>query len=101
MQWADTSTIKLLESIMLNTSMNSLFLVCAYRDNEIDDSHPFKQLLSDFANKNNSILPLKLSELGVDSVANLIKDTFHCTMQKAHPFAEIVCSLLSFCLAML
>ena len=91
MQWADPSTIRLLEGMMLNTTMNSLLLVCAYRDNEIVSTHPFKQLLDELANKYKSISQVKLSEIGVECVANLIMDACHCTLEKAQPFAELVC----------
>lgn len=42
MQWADPSTISLLEAFMINSAVDNLALVCAYRDNEVDSSHLFR-----------------------------------------------------------
>ena len=90
MQWADPSTIRLLESMMLNTTMNSLLIVCAYRDNEISEFYPFKQLLNEIIAKNKDVFQVSLSVLSVECVTSLIMDTCHCTQQKAQPFAELV-----------
>jgi predicted ATPase len=90
MQWVDPSSVLLLESMMLNTTMNSLLIVCAYRDNEIQDAHPFKQLVDEISSKKKNSFQVKLRELDSDCVANLIMDACHCTEQKARPFAELV-----------
>ena len=48
MQWADPSTVSLLEAFMMNTSVDNLVLICAYRDNEVDNSHLFKVSIISF-----------------------------------------------------
>jgi predicted ATPase len=91
MQWADPSSVGLLESMMLNTTMKSILIVCAFRDNEINDTHPFKLLIEQIKDKRKNVFQTKLSELNVNSIANLIMDACHCTEQKALPFVELVC----------
>ena len=39
LQWADSASLKLIELIMMDTELNYLFLIAAYRDNEVDSAH--------------------------------------------------------------
>ena len=45
MQWADAPTLYLVQSIITNTTMKNVLLICAYRDNEVDGAHLFQVLL--------------------------------------------------------
>jgi len=40
LQWIDSATLKLLELIINNPAISSLFFIGAYRDNEVDATHP-------------------------------------------------------------
>ena len=40
LQWADLSTLKLIELMMTDTATQYLFLIGAYRDNEVAPTHP-------------------------------------------------------------
>eukprot|EP00026_Physarum_polycephalum_P000069 Phypoly_transcript_00069.p1 GENE.Phypoly_transcript_00069~~Phypoly_transcript_00069.p1 ORF type:complete len:1500 (+),score=218.75 Phypoly_transcript_00069:162-4661(+) len=90
MQWTDASTIKLLDNMMSNTTMTSLLVVCAYRDNEVGATHPFRQLLDELVSKGKSVFQVKLTEISSSCVANLITDACRCSLHKAQPFAELV-----------
>ncbi|GHB64908.1 AAA family ATPase [Persicitalea jodogahamensis] len=41
LQWADDDSLRLLESIIDNPNLTHLFLVAAYRSDEVDAAHPF------------------------------------------------------------
>jgi predicted ATPase/class 3 adenylate cyclase len=40
-QWADSATLAWIEATMFDRSLGPLLLICAYRDNEVSESHPF------------------------------------------------------------
>jgi hypothetical protein len=40
LQWADTATLSLLQPLLTNPEMQALLLMGAYRDNDVDASHP-------------------------------------------------------------
>jgi len=40
LQWVDTATLKLIDLMITDDDTQYLFLICAYRDNEVDLSHP-------------------------------------------------------------
>lgn len=92
MQWADLNSIRLLESMVLNTTMSRLLLVYAYRDNEVDAAHPFQLHLDDIAAKGKRLLSVNLKELNIDSVTGIIVDSFRCPQPQAASLADIVCS---------
>lgn len=42
MQWADAPTLYFLQSLITNTTIKNMLLVCAYRDNEVSGAHLFQ-----------------------------------------------------------
>ncbi|MBF0316659.1 MAG: AAA family ATPase [Nitrospirae bacterium] len=49
-QWADSASLQLLKALMNDTEMSHLFLIDAYRDNEVYAAHPFIITLNDLKN---------------------------------------------------
>ena len=45
LQWADSATLKLIELITNDKDLSHLFLIGAYRDNEVSATHPFIMML--------------------------------------------------------
>nr|WP_251956743.1 hypothetical protein [Nostoc commune] len=45
MQWIDSATLKLIELMLLDEQTQSLFLNGAYRDNEVNPTHPLALML--------------------------------------------------------
>jgi hypothetical protein len=44
MQWADLSSIKMLEMILTWPGASHILIICAFRDNEVDEAHPFAKI---------------------------------------------------------
>jgi len=68
LQWADLPTFKLLRFLLAHPETSHLLLICAYRDNEIEDSHPLNFFMKDLhllpvAESRLQILPLKLPDV--------------------------------------
>lgn len=76
LQWVDSATLNLLE-LLSSESNNSLLLILAYRDNEIDTTHPLEISLGKIREKNVIIEEIQLTPLTKDSVAQLIGETVH------------------------
>ncbi|MBA2654185.1 MAG: AAA family ATPase [Gammaproteobacteria bacterium] len=86
-QWADSISFKLLEVLLLQTT-GYLFYVFCYRDNEVDEGHPFKLIL----NRVERELPLykiQLKPLSLEAVSQLIADTLHTEKEEVKALAEI------------
>ncbi len=90
LQWADTATLSLLQPLLTSPDVNCLFLIGAYRDNEVDASHPLMQTLhrleSGGVRCDRIVLePLRLAELTL-----LIQDTLHGAAADVAPLAALV-----------
>src|SRR5258708_39458059 len=40
LQWLDAATLDLMEDLLTRPDVQHLMLICAYRDNEVDPTHP-------------------------------------------------------------
>ncbi len=102
LQWIDLASLNLLKLLMQMGEMGNLFLIGAYRDNEVDQSHPLMMTLSELVEidadkalqpeKNRAIInSISLNPLNEISVNELIADTLNCSVENSLPLAELVC----------
>src|SRR4028118_478730 len=66
LQWADSATLKLLEVIMTDADTGYLFFIGAYRDNEVNPSHPLTITLDSLRFKAVIINNITLAPLALD-----------------------------------
>jgi PAS domain S-box-containing protein len=90
LQWTDTATLSLLQTLLSSPDVKYLFLIGAYRDNEVDASHPLMQTLhrleSGGVRCDRIVLqPLRLAELTL-----LVQDTLHGAAADVTPLAALV-----------
>ena len=45
LQWADLASLKLIELLITDADSQYLLIIAAYRDNEVDATHPLMQTL--------------------------------------------------------
>ncbi|MEG4202415.1 ATP-binding sensor histidine kinase [Microcoleus sp. Pol7_A1] len=77
LQWADSATLKLLEIMMADEGTKYLFLIGAYRDNEVNTNHPLIITLDLLRTKSAIINNITLTPLALEHISNLIADTLH------------------------
>ncbi len=87
LQWADPASIELVRSLASDTTLERLLLVGAYRDNEVDATHPLLQMVKTL---DEQPLRLELEPLGEASVAQLVADTLRLPAREAAPMARLV-----------
>ncbi|MBD2035856.1 AAA family ATPase [Leptolyngbya sp. FACHB-321] len=90
LQWADSATLRLLEVILTNTEAGYLFLIGAYRDNEVSLSHPLSMALNALRSKAVVMHEVSLAPLGIVDISNLVADTLHTDAMAAQHLAELV-----------
>jgi predicted ATPase/signal transduction histidine kinase len=99
LQWADLSTFNLLERLLMDPNSENLFLIGAYRNEEIDSNHPLKQTIDKFKKSRielNEIILQPLERAGVKQLfeemipsdhRNLVKLTDLCIKKtNGNPF---------------
>jgi predicted ATPase/class 3 adenylate cyclase len=89
LQWADTATIAFIEGMSVSGLEDSLMFVGAYRDNEVDDSHPvtlFRQrLIEDGVNHGD----IALEPLSDDAMSQLVSASLGRSGADAAPLTEL------------
>ncbi|MBW4625337.1 MAG: AAA family ATPase [Brasilonema octagenarum HA4186-MV1] len=90
LQWTDSATLQLLQQIMIHTNTKYLFLIGAYRDNEVSATHPVMLTLSEMNNQGALINHLSLSPLNLNQVNEFIADTLKAECLPTQRLAELV-----------
>ncbi len=92
LQWADSATLKLIELMMTDEATQYLFLIGAYRDNEVSPTHPLMMTVETLRNQEAIINQIALSPLGVENITHLIAETLHSDRESVKSLAELVVS---------
>ncbi|MBO3457304.1 AAA family ATPase [Aetokthonos hydrillicola Thurmond2011] len=90
LQWADSATLKLLQLIMTHASTEYLFLIGAYRDNEVSPSHPAMLTLSEMKKQGVIVNHTSLSPLNLGQVNEFIANTLKAESISTQKLADLV-----------
>ncbi len=90
LQWADTASLKLIHWLVTEPEPSYLFIIGAYRDNEVHLTHPLILALDELLRSNVPLTQLRLSRLELPHVMQLVADTLSCLPSEARPLAELV-----------
>ncbi|MEH1933585.1 MAG: AAA family ATPase [Nostoc sp.] len=88
LQWADSASLMLMQLLMADTK--HLFLIGAYRDNEVNPAHPLMLTLNDLKKTAATINTITLAPLSQGQVNQLVADTLKCTQNLALPLSQLV-----------
>ncbi|RUS93814.1 AAA family ATPase [Trichormus variabilis] len=90
LQWADLSSLNLLEKLVTNADSQYLLIIGAYRDNEVSPTHPLMQTLEQIKKSETTVNQIMLQALGISDVKQLIADTLNCSREYIQSLAELV-----------
>ena len=90
LQWLDAATLDLLQHLVTHPEVRNLLLVGAYRDSEVDPSHPLLRTLDAIRKAGASVQEIGLAPLTREDMGHLITDTLGCTSDDAAPLAQLV-----------
>jgi len=90
LQWADRGSLNLLPLLMREADCHLLFIV-AYRDNEVDSTHPAMQALKTVSDDcEDCFSSLTLEPLPITEVQQLLIDSLHRPAEEVQPLAALV-----------
>ncbi|MCC8944852.1 AAA family ATPase [Bradyrhizobium sp. Arg62] len=89
LQWLDAATLDLVEDLLNRSDLRNLFLVGAFRDNEVTAAHPLMRKL-DAMRATGRVQDIKLAPLTTEYLGELIADALRCDAGEAAPLAELV-----------
>ncbi len=90
LQWADSASLKLIELLITDTSVQYLLMIGAFRDNEITDSHLLPITLSNIKKAGVELLQFKLNPLTIDQINQFCADTLHCSSDLTESLTALI-----------
>lgn len=90
LQWADGATLNLIKLMVTDINLQYLFAIGAYRDNEVNLSHPLAIMLDELRKAEVIINQITLTNLGIEEISQLIADTLKTNTARVISLAELV-----------
>ena len=90
LQWLDAATLDLLESLLVESELQHLLLVGAFRDNEVDGVHPLTRKLSAIRESGAIVRDVVLGPLDHDHMTQWFADALHGEPERIGPLAKLV-----------
>jgi predicted ATPase/GAF domain-containing protein len=89
LHWIDLPSLNLIDMILTDPGINYLFIIGAYRDNEIDNSHPLPPVIERLKKAGTRINTFLLTSLDFNNVNQLLTDTLKCAPAKTEKLAKL------------
>ncbi len=90
LQWADLASLKSIELMMSDDQSQYLFLIGAYRDNEVSLLHPLIIAIESLQSAGVKINKMSLDSLNLDEVTHLVADTLSQEISTVRSLAELI-----------
>src|SRR5262245_43395355 len=90
LQWADSATLSLLQPLLTSLDIQFLFLIGAYRDNEVDAGHPLARTLNTLESAGARLYHTSLGPLELPDLTHFIRDTLQGELSASEPLARLI-----------
>ena len=89
-QWADAATLDALEDLLTDSEVRHLVVIAAYRDGEVDATHPFTAKLQAVQKTGAAVRSVKLAPLSHDDLTRLVADTLHTDLLRVADLSRLI-----------
>jgi PAS domain S-box-containing protein len=90
LQWLDAATLDLMEDLLIRPDVQHLMLIGAYRDNEVNPTHPLMRKLEAIRQAGAMVQDIVLAPLAHEDLRQLVADSLHCEPERAKPLAQLI-----------
>ncbi len=90
LQWADYSSIKLIEALINDYETKNMVLIGAYRDNEVEQTHPLIIALKNYTDNGNKLVSINLLPLEIDAVKSILSDSLYTDKDSVAELSEVI-----------
>jgi len=90
LQWADLPSLHLMKVLISDPDQGHLLVLGAYRDNEVDEKHPFIVTLGEIEELGQGYESITLTPLDAPTVGKLIADTLHRSEEDVSALGALV-----------
>ena len=88
LQWADAASLQVIE-MFITVKAEYLYLIGAYRDNEVDPVHPLMRTIEAIEKSGAEVETIQLQFLMETHVNQLLSETFSCDPERSTPLAGL------------
>jgi histidine kinase len=88
--WVDTASLQLLTLLATSEDTESLLVIEAYRDNEVDATHPFALALREHERRGAKISRIELNPLTLDETTELVADALRLPPDRVGDAAAVI-----------
>lgn len=89
-QWADMASLNLLKLLMTNHDNQYFMMIGAYRDNEVDATHPFARAIEDLKKEEVAYQQIDLKPLSLAHTNHLVSDTLNNDPSETQKLSEAI-----------
>ncbi|MEM8674445.1 MAG: AAA family ATPase [Cyanobacteria bacterium P01_G01_bin.67] len=90
LQWADLASLKLMKLLINAPDINSLLLIGAYRDNEVNAAHPLMLTVEEIKESGTDINQISLNPLTLADLNQFVADTLCSSESVIKPLAKLL-----------
>ncbi|HSR99820.1 MAG TPA: AAA family ATPase, partial [Kofleriaceae bacterium] len=90
MQWADKASLLLLTQLATSDDTESLLVIEAYRDHEVDEGHPLAAALRAHTERGAKLSRIALRPLTLDETAELVADTLRLPAERVRDATAVI-----------
>jgi PAS domain S-box-containing protein len=90
LQWLDVATLDLIEDLLTRSRSQSLMLIGAYRDNEVDFAHLLMRKLDTIKAAGGKLVEITLGPLTREHLEALLAEALHSEPERVAPLARLV-----------
>eukprot|EP01114_Cavostelium_apophysatum_P015318 TRINITY_DN4142_c0_g3_i6.p1 TRINITY_DN4142_c0_g3~~TRINITY_DN4142_c0_g3_i6.p1 ORF type:complete len:2083 (-),score=515.49 TRINITY_DN4142_c0_g3_i6:1406-7654(-) len=90
LQWADSASLDLVKAVIVSDQVSQLMLIGAYRNNEVDASHPLMISLEELRSLGVTVDQITLSTLDEVTVKTWLLDSFNDSLENAEELSDII-----------
>ncbi len=88
LQWADPSSLEIVKQIMSSSVIESMYILGAFRDNEVDAEHPLQAMIELLKKEDAAYQSIGIAPLDLSDISKLIAECLDCSGDNARPLAQ-------------
>ena len=90
LQWLDAATLELLQQLIAHDEVRNLLLLGAYRDNEVEATHPLRRMIKTVRQAAVPVTEITLEPLGPDDVRALVAEMLREAPSRVASLAALI-----------
>ena len=90
LQWADTTSLNLMEFLLTDLDIGYLLFIGAFRANEVEESHPLHITIDEIKKSDTEVHRVDLGPLNKDAINSIVADTLKLEPAYTRSLSEII-----------